>query len=154
MDNVVHAVSQPQKHGHNQSQKKVGRDMESGCEIVDVRFRISQYHTRENSQQWGFEDGREKIRAVAEFAQKSALEQGQELARLFLRSQAVASGSGLGNGRRRFARRGGMLDILKEAVRFVFVAPVVRRKPAGRHELAAIVFLQNDVAPEIAKGSF
>ena len=87
--------------------------MEGGCEIVDVRFGVSQYHPCENSQQRGFEDGCEKVCSVPEFAEKSAFQQGQELARLFLGSEVVASGSRLGNGRRRFTGRRGMLDILK-----------------------------------------
>jgi hypothetical protein len=38
-------------------------------------------------------------------------------------------------------------------VGLVFVAPVIRRVASCGHELAAIVFLQNDVATEVAKRS-
>ena len=51
-------------------------------------------------------------------------------------------------------RRGGLPHLLHQAVGLVFVPPVVGREPPRRNELPTVVFLENDVAAEVAQRRF
>ena len=75
------------------------------------------------------------------------------MAELLAHSEALAF-AGFGQGflglRRRLARCGGLADFLEQAVGFVFVAPVIWREAPRGDELSSVVFLQNNVAAEVA----
>ena len=65
-------------------------------------------------------------------------------------SRAFCAGAG-GKRRHRIAAQRHLLHVLDQAKGFVFIAPEFRRITPRRHELAAIVFLVNDVAAQIAQ---
>ena len=141
VDDVVHAVCESQKHGHHEGQKKIGWDVESRGEVVNGTLGITQHHAGEEGQEGGFQDGGEQVRLVAEFAQKGATQEDAELAEVLLHAKPLAAAR---VGRRRggdFLGRGWLLDFLEQAVRLVFVAPIIRRVAAGGHELSPVVFL-------------
>ena len=154
VDDVVHAVCESQEHGHDEGQEKISWDVESRGEVVNGTLGITQDHAGEEGEEGGFQDGGEQVRLVAEFAQKGASQEDTELAEVLFRPESLASawvGRRCGGD---FLGRGWLLDFLEQAMGFVFVAPVVRRVAAGGHELPPVVFLQNDVAAEVAERRF
>ena len=153
VDDVVHAIGEAEEHGHDEREEEVGGNVKRGGEIVNRALGISEDHPGEQRQERGLEDCGEEVGAVAKFAEKSAAEQDTELAELLAHSEALGF-AGFGQGflglRRRLARCGGLADFLEQAIGFVFVAPVIRREAPRGDELASVVFLQNNVAAEVA----
>ena len=128
--------------------------MERRREIVDVALRISQDRAGEQREQRGLQDRRQEVRGISQLADKCPLEQDDELVPLLPGADRLAAPRGCLRGRGSLAERGRLLHVLHQPVGLVFVAPVVRREPPCGNELPAVVFLENDVAAEIAQRGF
>ena len=99
-------------------------------------------------------DRDDEVGAVAQLAHESAAQQRAQLRplvvpanrhRAFLRAAPAATAAAGSRAQRN------LLDVLDQPERLVLVAPEFRRITAGRDELAAIVFLVDDVAAEVAQ---
>ncbi len=94
-----------------------------------------------------------RLAAVAQLAHESAPQQSAQLRPFVVPANRLAHLLRRRGRQRqhRIAPQRHLLDVLNEAKRLVFVAPELRRVAARRHELAAIIFLVNDVAAQIAQ---
>ena len=147
---VIDAIGQSEKHGHDEGKKEIDRDVKGGGEVVVVALGVPEDKADEESEHRRGEEGDEEVGPIAQFADEGALEENGKLAAFLAPAKRFLPACGDGQGGCGFAGRSDLMKILHEAVSLEFIPPVVGGIASGRDELAAIVFLKDEIAGKIA----
>ena len=156
-DDVVHAVHEGQKKGHQKRNETVGRDVERAGEIVFPRgvVREKQGPCHQKRQAGRNQERQHQVCPVAQLGHKCPAQKGPELVPLVLPADPERRGlKRRGRLRRRRFAQADLAHVLQEPETLILVAPVIWRKPARRHKLAPGVFLVDHVPAQVPERGF